>query len=38
LIKIVGFTSIGKRVEVGVLRGGRRITLEITVADRSDFD
>jgi serine protease Do len=38
LIKIVGFTPIGKRVDVDVFRDGRQMKLEIILADRNDFD
>lgn len=38
LIQIVGFTEIGKQVEVIVLRNGRRRLLDLSVVDRSDFD
>ncbi len=38
LIRLVGFTQIGKAVEVVVLRGRRRLSLRVSVADRHDFD
>jgi serine protease Do len=38
LIKVVGFTRIGKPVVVIVLRSGRQIQLRLAVADRSQFD
>jgi serine protease Do len=38
LIRIVGFTPIGKIVGLVVFRAGRRISLKVSVVDRSDFD
>lgn len=38
LIRIVGFTEIGKTVDLVVLRGGRRIALRVPVVDRSRFE
>jgi len=38
LINLVSLTPIGRQVKLGVWRGGKRITLTITLADRSDLD
>jgi len=38
LIKIVGFTQVGKAVEVLVVRDGRSLTLELELGERSQFE
>jgi serine protease Do len=38
LIKVVGFTPVGKEVELVVLRQGKKIRLSVTVEDRSKFE
>ena len=38
LIKVVGFTRVGKEVRVTVFRQGKLITLTIKVVDRIDFE
>ena len=38
LIRTVGFTEIGKAVEVLVIRSGRRLKLQLAVVDRRHFD
>jgi serine protease Do len=38
LIQVVGFTQVGKEVEVTVFRGGKLIRLKVSVQDRSRFE
>jgi serine protease Do len=38
LINLVSLTPIGRQVQLSVWRGGKRITLTITLADRTDLD
>jgi serine protease Do len=38
LIKVVGFTPVGKEVDVVVIRKGQLIRLRVAVADRSKFE
>ena len=38
LVKVVGFTPIGKDVDVVVLREGKRIELTLRLEDRSRFE
>jgi serine protease Do len=38
LINLVSLTPIGRQVRLGVWRGGKRITLTITLADRNELD
>lgn len=38
LIKIVGFTQVGKAVAVDVLRSGKKISLELVLEERSRFE
>ena len=38
LVKVVGFTPVGKDVAVVVLRGGKRVELTLRLDDRSRFE
>jgi serine protease Do len=38
LINMVSLTPVGKKVKLVIYRGGKHITLEMTVVDRQDFD
>src|SRR5690606_9981 len=38
LINLVSLTPIGKKIRLSVLRGGRTITVEVVLADRTELD
>ena len=38
LINLVSLTSVGKKVKMVVFRGGKHVTLDVTVGDREEWD